>query len=390
MSVRASNASTKSGLQSFRRLRLENWRNFVRVDVPLAERVFLIGPNASGKSNLLDAFEFLHELTAVGGGLQKAVARRGGVSRLRSFAARRVPELSISVDLVGDAGTEWSYELRFTQNKQARAVIRRETVARDGERVLDRPNDEDRADPERLTQTYLEQVQANQAFRDVADFFGSIRYLHIVPQLVREPDRSLLRQEDPYGSDFLESIARMPGRTRDARLRRIGEALTVAIPQLSAVEMTRDERGAPHLRGRYEHWRPQGAWLTEAQFSDGTLRLMGLLWALLEGSGPLLLEEPELSLHAEVVRLIPQLFARAQRRQRRQIIVSTHSPELLTDPGIGVDEVLILRPQAEGTLVTTAGLVGQVTELVSAGLSLAEAAMPLTRPPTVEQLTLFG
>ena len=362
----------------------------MHVDVPLAERVFLIGPNASGKSNLLDALEFLHELTAVGGGFQQAVAKRGGVSRLRSFAARRDPELSISVDLVGDAGTTWSYSLGFTQDNNRRPTIRKETVVRDGAAVLVRPNDEDKKDPERLTQTYLEQVQANQPFRDVADFFLGIRYLHIVPQLVREPERSPLRHEDPYGSDFLESIARTPERTRAARLRRIGDALTVAIPQLSAVEMTRDKRGAPHLSGRYEHWRPQGAWLTEAQFSDGTLRLMGLLWALLEGSGPLLLEEPELSLHPEVVRLIPQLFDRAQRRQRRQIIVSTHSPELLMDAGIGVDEVLILQPQAEGTLVTTAGDAGQVAELVRAGMSLSEAAMPLTRPPNVEQLTLFG
>ncbi|HET6382886.1 MAG TPA: AAA family ATPase [Armatimonadota bacterium] len=50
------------------RLYLENWRNFTHVDVPLAQRVFLVGPNASGKSNLLDAFRFLHDIVSVGGG----------------------------------------------------------------------------------------------------------------------------------------------------------------------------------------------------------------------------------------------------------------------------------------------------------------------------------
>jgi hypothetical protein len=55
--------------------------------------------------------------------------------------------------------------------------------------ILNRPTSNDERDPERLTQTFLEQLQANQSFRDVADFFGEVRYPHIVPQLVREPDR---------------------------------------------------------------------------------------------------------------------------------------------------------------------------------------------------------
>ena len=77
---------------------------------------------------------------------------------------------------------------------------------------------------------------------------------------------------------------------------------------------------------------------------------MGLLWALLQGSGPLLLEEPELSLHPEVVRHVAQMFARVQRHSGRQILVSTHSYNLLRDEGIGLDEVLLLEPGAEGSL----------------------------------------
>lgn len=53
----------------------------------------------------------------------------------------------------------------------------------------------------------------------------------------------------------------------------------MAVPQLEDFELWLDIRGTPHLRGKYEHGRPQGAWQTEDQFSDGTLRLMGLLWA---------------------------------------------------------------------------------------------------------------
>jgi predicted ATPase len=52
---------------------LKNWRNFQKVDVSLRERVFLIGPNAAGKSNFLDAFRFLRDVAKAGGGLQKAI-----------------------------------------------------------------------------------------------------------------------------------------------------------------------------------------------------------------------------------------------------------------------------------------------------------------------------
>ncbi len=42
------------------------------------------------------------------------------------------------------------------------------------------------------------------------------------------------------------------------------------------------------LRGKYRHWRPEGTWQTEEQFSDGTLQLIGLLWAAMDrGKGPL-------------------------------------------------------------------------------------------------------
>ncbi len=82
-------------------LGLKNWRNFQRVeDVPLRQRQFIVGPNASGKSNLLDVFRFLRDIAkSEGGGLQKAVKDRGGISRLRCLSARRDPEITIDISL---------------------------------------------------------------------------------------------------------------------------------------------------------------------------------------------------------------------------------------------------------------------------------------------------
>jgi predicted ATPase len=280
--------------------------------------------------------------------------------------------------------------LGFSEDARRRPAITRERVARDGSDLWVRPNQEDREDPERLTQTYLEQINVNKEFREIADFFRSIRYLHLVPQLVREPDRSVGKVNDPYGGDFLEQVAGTPQNIREARFKRILSALQIAVPQFEDLQFYRDEvRGAPHLRAKYEHWRPHGAWQAEDQFSDGTLRLLGLLWAALEDSGPLLLEEPELSLHPDIVGQIPQMFAEMQIRRERQVIVSTHSPSMFQDEGIGLDEIVLLDPDHEGTKVRLANSVTQVVDLLHGGTSLPDALLPYTRPGKVFQLSLF-
>ena len=85
------------------KLKLQNWRNFRKMEVDLRERVFVIGPNASGKSNLLDVFRFLRDVAQPkGGGLQRAVAARGGMTKLRCLLARRDPEVLIEVELAED------------------------------------------------------------------------------------------------------------------------------------------------------------------------------------------------------------------------------------------------------------------------------------------------
>ena len=377
----------------FTHVHLENWRNFTRVNVPLQQRMFLVGPNASGKSNLLDAFRFLRDIVRVGGGLEKAVADRGGVSRLRSLAARRYPEIVVDVEIGEDDSPEWRYLIAIIQDNRGRTTIKEEKVWKGGELLLNRPDDNDLLDKELLHQTHLEQNNSNRNFREIATFFDTIRYYHIVPQLIREPDRSVGKKFDPYGGDFLEQVASTTKKTQDSRLRRIESALRVAVPQLQKLDIERDNRGVPHLKGKYEHWRSRGAWQSEVDFSDGTLRLMGLLWALFDGQGPLILEEPELSLHAEVASHVPAMMAsiqRSQRRQARQILVSTHSSDLLRDLGIAPDEVLLLRPKQGGTQVEVGIEVKEIRQLLEAGLSVAEAVLPQTRPPKAEQLSFLG
>ncbi len=373
----------------FEKLRLNNWKNFQDVEVELQNRMFLVGPNASGKSNFLDAFRFLRDLASTGGGLSEAIGRRGGVTTIRSLAARRYSDVALEVEMSEGDTVRWRYELAFNQSRQRLPQVKNERIFKNGRPIVERLNEDDEKDPARKTQTYLEQVIVNKPFRELVKFFSSIRYLHVIPQLIREPDRSIGLTNDPYGGDFLEQVAKTPTPTRKARLRRIQQALRVAVPQLEQIELDRDNRGVPHLRGKYRHWRPHGAWQSEEQFSDGTLRLMGLLWSTMEKGGTLLLEEPELSLHPEIVRVIPQLLARASTKTRRQILLSTHSSDLLRDNGIGIDEILLFLPKDEGTEVVQAASQSDVLPLLQGGLSLADIVIPKTKPQAVAQLSMF-
>jgi len=144
------------------------------------------------------------------------------------------------------------------------------------------------------------------------------------------------------------------------------------------------------LEALYEHWRPHAGRQREDQFSDGTIRLIGLLWTLLEGDALLLLEEPELSLHAEIVRKLPTLIWRLQQARGRQAIVSSHSAELFGDRGIRPDEVAMLRPLgSEGTVVELASSKKEIAALLEGGMSIAEAVLPMTAPKNAQQLLLF-
>jgi len=380
-------------------LKLKNWRNFKQAELPLDKRVYLIGANASGKSNLLDVFRFMREVSmASGGGLQKAVESRGGITKLRCLQARADTEVRIDMTLLepADGGdVRWDYTLAFKgEGKgQQRILVSEEHVLRDGTVVVTRPDIEDKRDPLRLTQTHLEQVNNNLGFRAVVAHIQSTTYLHLVPQLLKHADAisGRLMDDDPFGQGLLQRIAKTPAKTRGARLRRIQQVLAQAVPQFNELRFDQDKTtGMPHLEACYQHWRPHGAWQREDQFSDGTLRLIGLLWALQEGDGLLLLEEPELSLNDAIVSRIPLMVDRVLRKRSasaRQVIISTHSDALLSDVSDAAC-VLLLESTANGTQVRPPS--PQESSLIANGLSVSEVLLPKTRVQNADQLGLFA
>lgn len=373
------------------KIELENWKNFAEVKATCGKRMFLIGPNASGKSNFLDALLFLRDVALYG--LEHAVAQRGGVKSIRYINARQHPDITVGVTI----DDTWEYTLTFgtEKGKQIPLVVSEVVRQHNGEKwkkILSRPDDDDGEDSLRLTQTALQQVNANMKFRELYDFFASIQYRHILPQLVREPKAFSPAPvtNDPFGRDLVFSIAKTPEKIRKSRLAKINAALKAAVPNFEGLQIVRDSDGLPHLQVTYSHWRPQGAKQQESVFSDGTLRLIGLLWSLFDAEGPLLLEEPELSLHDGVVSLLPGIFARmdkGRKKKVRQVFVTTHSTSLLSDPGIGSNEVLRLEPGREGVLVRSAD--EQERKLIQQGLTVADVMLPKTRPGNLQDLSIF-
>jgi len=384
-------------------LTVENWKNFKKCDdIKLSPRLFLIGPNASGKSNFLDIFRFLRDLCVPrGGGLRYAVENRGGVSAIRCLAARGQPDIIIDIKLKESIkskgnGTEpgiWRYRLSFSQdNKRKIPFIKEEVVEYNNEKLLNRPTEDDRDDELRLTQTALEQINLNKDFRPIVNFFQNVNYLHLLPQVVRDPQGFSPNpiKDDPFGRDFLQRVENTPKKYRDSRLKKILDVLKVAAPQLKELKIERDKQGFPHLLGVFKHWRPKGAKQNESQFSDGTLRLFGLLWALFEGEGLLVMEEPELSLHSAVVSRLPQMIERIHRHRKvkRQLIISTHSEEMLRGKEIGGEEVLRLEPGQEGTKLKSPMDDPGEKSLLESGLSIADVVFQKSSPKDPGQMLL--
>ncbi len=246
--------------------------------------------------------------------------------------------------------------------------------------LLNRPDSTDKQDKELLTQTAVEQVFANNRFRELVTFFESISYLHLVPQLLRERQQPVQVgiAPDHFGRDLLNQIRKTQTRSRDSRLLKIAEILKIVVEQFEGLGFEIDEEGSPRLRSTFKHWRAHGAKQLETQFSDGTLRLIGLLWSLQEQSGPLLLEEPELSLHVGIVRQLAPFIHQAQKLTGRQVIMSTHSEQLLQDEGIAAEEVLLVRPIKEGSDINSGAKLDDVVQLMETGLTAGETIMPKT------------
>ena len=381
------------------KIELFNWKNFHRCEVGVQERCFVVGANAAGKSNFIDALRFLRDVAKQGGGLQTAVRVRGGITKIRCLAAREQSNVKLAIELSESDSRElcWHYELNFKhtgggiRENQVKIVSEKVFSGREQRYVLDRSAETLGEDEETLKYTYLEQPNANKDFRVIQQFLQNVEYLNVVPQMVRESASSSYSgdKEDYYGRNFLKRLALLNDNTRRSYFRKINEYLKLAVPQLEELSFVKDEIGVPHLEARYVHWRTRGSKQQEMQFSDGTLRLIGFLFALIDSNGVLLLEEPEINLHPVIVAQFPEFIAKIQRVKKggRQVFITTHSYDILSNEGIAPEEVLLLTNSPEGTEVEVLSNVEKAKNILAAGFSMADVVMPLTKPWSIESMS---
>ena len=381
------------------KIELFNWKNFHRCEVGVQERCFVVGANAAGKSNFIDALRFLRDVAKQGGGLQTAVRVRGGITKIRCLAAREQSNVKLAIELSESDSRElcWHYELNFKhtgggiRENQVKIVSEKVFSGREQRYVLDRSAETLGEDEETLKYTYLEQPNANKDFRVIQQFLQNVEYLNVVPQMVRESASYSYSgdKEDYYGRNFLKRLALLNDNTRRSYFRKINEFLKLAVPQLEELSFVKDEIGVAHLEARYVHWRTRGSKQQEMQFSDGTLRLIGFLFALIDSNGVLLLEEPEINLHPGIVAQFPEFIAKIQRVKKggRQVFITTHSYDILSNEGIAPEEVLLLTNSPEGTEVEVLSNVEKAKNILAAGFSMADVVMPLTKPWSIESMS---
>lgn len=366
-------------------LELKNWRNFRQARVEFSRRTFVVGPNASGKTNLLDGLRFLRDIAAEEGGLQVAVKRRGGFSALRTLFAHGA-DSSVRLALAcRTASHEWVYDLTLQKDGE-RARVEREVFSQDGVAVLERSAVTERDELRR--QTWLQQAVKGDQFEDLVTGLRSIRSARLAPELLRTTKLHGDPELEEFGSRFLERVFTSAPQQRKRRLKKINAALKGLLPYFSSLDIEPDALGGYHLQLKVRHWRTRDAYQTEAFLSDGTLRLIALLWEILDGAGPLLLEEPELSLHAGAVAKLPALFARVA--GARQLILSTHAFSMFREVGFAAEELVLVTTsraaRAQASVVRSGADIKHVVDALEHQLSLEPVLERLTAPPEASKL----
>lgn len=364
------------------RLKLRNWKNFRNVDLSeLPEIVYVVGPNASGKSNLLDAMNFLRDMAnPVDGGLLQAVRRRGGMRKIRCLHARVDADMEIEIDLSDDEHIMWTYNLAFnSQPGSEDPLVVREIATRHckngGPKTIFKTGETSNG----VLQISNGGSMANNGVKRLVDFFSEIEHFHVIPQLVRFGDQigGKLMNNDPFGQNFIEKMFLESHAAKKAKIQRIEKSLKSLLPQIQKFNLIMDKKsGKPHLVVKLKGHEGNGMILQEDQLSDGTIRLISMLW-ICSGlsSHAVIIEDPELFLNDGVMNDFSAFFGKSmwESKNRGQLFVSTHNSALLSNPGINPYGVVVVRTSQKDSKAEKMNR--HEWKVIDAGLSASDGAL---------------
>jgi predicted ATPase len=337
------------------RVILKNYRSIAQCDVLLGPLTFLVGPNGSGKSNFLDALRFVSD--ALNKTLDHALRDRGGINDVRRRSGGHPTHFSIDLRYRLPDGSEGLYrfkigaqtrrgfEVQLEEFKLARGVgLTSEVYYRvERGRVLSATVGAPPAAA--LDRLYLVNVSGLAEFRPVYDALRRMGFYNLDPNQIRDlqsPDAGEVLARD--GGNLASLLGRLERESPKVK-ERIEEYLSKVVPGVSGIE-TRSVGPKETIEFRQQIGANQHPWrFLAASMSDGTLRALGILVALFQsGNGavhrvPLVgIEEPEVALHPAAAEVLRDSLRDAS--QTTQVIVTSHSPDLLDDTEIADDWII--------------------------------------------------
>ena len=347
------------------RVALGNYKSIASCDVQLRPLMFLVGPNGAGKSNFLDSLRFVAD--ALNLSLDHAIRDRGGIDNIRRRSGGHPNHLSIRLDFDSPEGfghyafrigarPRGGYEVQKEECRLWRGQLLTQDeyfLVQNGKVTETSVEVAPAAVTDRL---YLVNASGLPEFRSVYDVLSRMGFYSLNLDKIRDlqaPDPGNLLIRD--GSNLTSVLARLS----DPVKRRIEEYLAAVVPGVHGVkvkkfgpketlEFRQDVAGAKHP------WR-----FLANNMSDGTLRALGILVALFqEHHDPkkrvLLVgvEEPEIALHPAAAGVL--LDALRDAADNTQIIITSHSPDLLDDKDLDPESILAVEAR-DGT-TTIAGI----------------------------------
>lgn len=348
------------------RVKLRNYKSIGRCDVRLGPLAVLVGPNGSGKSNFLDALALTRQALDVT--LDHALRERGGINEVRRRSGGHPSNFSIELhfNLLKGESRQGRYSFEVTSERDGGFSVRNETcevgnpdalgeptrfVVREGslqasnlDVTLPRPS------PDRL---FLVSASNVDEFRPVYDALTSMAFYSFSPDVMRSPqppDPGDLLQTD--GTNLASVIASLENRneTSHAQIQDYLKQITPGVESVQRITIGTLEtlQFRQRVAGQKAPWR-----FPAINMSDGTLRALAVLTALLQGDGvsPSLIgiEEPEIALHPAAAGILWDAIQRGQ--DLTQVLVTTHSPDLLDREDISTDVLLATDSEAGTTQI---------------------------------------
>ncbi|GAB1391533.1 MAG: ATPase [Rubrivivax sp.] len=332
------------------RVRAKNFKSIAACDVTLGPLSYLVGPNGSGKSNFLDILHFVKD--ALEGSLENALHLRGGLSKVRRRSGGHPTHFGVRLDFRLPDGRSGHYAFNVgakpaggfeVQKEECRLGERGNGPRYMVERGVAKEHSEDVFPVSSVDRLALVNAAGLPAFRPVFDALASMGFYNLNPRVIRDlqkpQDGAYLK---PLGENIASVLAFME-RHAPAEKQQVEEYLGMVVPSVHGVQRV----GIGHMETLEFRQDTSGAnhpWRFNANsMSDGTLRALGILVALYqggEGARPTLvgIEEPEVALHPAAAAVVRDALARAS--TRCQVVVTSHSPELLDDPNISVESLL--------------------------------------------------